>query len=73
MSGWAFIPIKGGDPWPESVEQPESGLAILLKILRIGRAEHPRPLVQGGTAANRNFVRILNDMANLPQMGRFVI
>jgi hypothetical protein len=40
MGGGAFILLKTGRYRPESAKQAESRLAILLKILRIGRGAH---------------------------------
>jgi hypothetical protein len=37
MSGGAFIPLKTGRYRPESAKQAKIGIAILLRILRIGR------------------------------------
>jgi hypothetical protein len=49
MGGAAFILLKTGRYRPESARQAEIRLAILLKILRIGRSrEGPAAATSGG-------------------------
>jgi hypothetical protein len=36
MGGWAFLLLKVGRPWPESVKQAEIRVTALRKILQIG-------------------------------------
>jgi len=39
MGGGNFIPLKGGQPGPESTKRAEIRLAILLRILHIAPSE----------------------------------
>jgi hypothetical protein len=48
MSGGAFILLKTGRLGRKSRNQAEIPLAILLKILRIGRFRKPNSLAKGG-------------------------
>jgi hypothetical protein len=48
MGGAAFILLKTGRRGPETAEQPEIRLAILLKIVQITGFFGPKPLAKGG-------------------------
>ena len=69
MGGGAFILLKAGRPWPESAKQAEIRLAILLKILPIGR----EPFATDGRHPMVVLPQFAQDMANLTGIVRFVI
>ena len=74
MGGGGFLLLKAGDSGPESSEQAEIRLAILLKILHIRPFRRRKALVRG--AGNMQWLylqRFPLDMANSPQSGGFVI
>jgi hypothetical protein len=68
MGGGAFVLLKTGRHRPESAKQAEIRLAILLKILRIGRScGEPGAAVRDRYGqAIVGWVRIPPGMANLP-------
>jgi hypothetical protein len=68
--GRLFFLLKAAIPGPESAKQAEIRLAILPKILGIGRSGRQNSL---GAHAMVVRLQIPPDMANWPAFGRYVI
>ena len=75
MGGGAFILLKTGRAGPESAKQAEIRLAILLKILRIGRPEGENLLA--GAGKDMRMVVICGNFRGIwlirPKLSHFVI